>query len=39
MSKKIHWFKFHFELLHDPRVTCLMTERNGEGYIFFYLNW
>ena len=38
MSKKIHWFKFHFELLHDPRVTCLMTERNGEGYIFFYLN-
>ena len=38
MSKKIHWFKFHIELLNDPRILCLAAERNGEAYFYFFLH-
>ena len=38
MSKKIHWFKFHIELLNDPRILCLIAERNGEAYFVFFLH-
>ncbi|WP_302594370.1 phage replisome organizer N-terminal domain-containing protein, partial [uncultured Megasphaera sp.] len=38
MSKKIHWFKFHIELMSDPRILCLIAERNGEAYFVFFLH-
>ena len=38
MSKKIHWFKFHIELMSDPRILCLAAERNGEAYFYFFLH-